>query len=170
MADEDKEKVECIGPSLLSVVCLFILTLVLVICTVFSVTQRKIEQEPVLPECIQRLFDGYIFDHEDLDILLDSCMLSAEGGVNAGTDSPTQDYNAFTGSLLRFTPSLGGYEFVKIKKNYVEVILKDDQGQPIYPRLGLFFTLDSKSGKLDKYTFVRLQPFSTRDKEYNKLW
>ena len=61
------------------------------------------------------------------------------------------------------------YEVLNENDGYVEFVVKGKTGKPQYPRLFMFYKVDN-DGLISDYTIGRLQPFSTRDEEYNKKW
>lgn len=62
------------------------------------------------------------------------------------------------------------YAVERVADGFVEIVLYDAEGEPMYPKVAMAYTLDEQGLFITDYTIGRLQPFSTRDEEYVKVW
>lgn len=87
------------------------------------------------------------------------------------SDMQEQDLQNFTEVLTpRDDAVVGDYEITIVTDRFVEIVLLDAKGRPLYPRVGLVYELTDDGLFIKNYTLGRLQPFSRYDEEYSSLW
>ena len=62
-----------------------------------------------------------------------------------------------------------GFRVCSSKKNYIEFMLLDADGNDRPCRIGMFYQLGG-DGRISSYNIFRLQPVSRRDPEWNGAW
>ncbi len=162
-------------PSRLQLSLLVLVTVVLALFFVYTIcsdSQAKAEDPPLV---ITKLFTDWIAAGDNptarkgvLSLCIDYSEYATEIEAN---DMQEQDLQNFLDVLMpRDGTQVAGFEVTAMMNNFVEVTLMDEEGRPLYPRVGLAYKLTPNGVFITDYTLGRLQPFSRYDEEYSDLW
>lgn len=78
--------------------------------------------------------------------------------------------NQFEEVFAYFLPKVDWFTITASYPGFLEIVLLDKEGTPLYPRIAFSYKLNKQSNLIEDFSIARLQPFSRYDEEYNEAW
>lgn len=151
-----------------------ILLAILFVLTLYNSRVKPEYEEP--PNAVTLLFDSIIQNYgsaqkqrTNLKLALDYSGYSLQSEADEVVEEDLSNF------LSVLTPRAGeavaaSYEVNKALEGYIELTLKDKDGNSIYPRVSMRYEMTPDNRYITTYTIGRLSPFSRYDEEYSELW
>lgn len=169
--DKEKESSVEISWTLKILITLRILCVILLALLVYSVSPlAKNNNRYHTPGVVVKFLDAVIGPDSDLGSACAQYLVTSGGESRISGDTSTQDYVHFETVFFSFNDGVASYEIRKEFPGYAEVVLYDDHGSELYPCVAFHYSLNPDGTMIEDYSIARLQPFSTKDREYNELW
>lgn len=144
------------------------LTVILMFTQAALDSQYKRFESP--PKVLLEFWDQYIPLRSEVDqeVLLERYFSCIDSGEKL-EDGRSMDLLNINAVLLTTDSDITSYRVCSARKNYIELMLQDSEGNDLPCRIGMFYILGAEN-RISSYSIFRLLPVSKSDVEWNGAW
>lgn len=145
-----------------------VLLTALLVATYFA-KENQDHKDAIPHATLVQFLDEYILatSYDDEERVVEKYFVGAEKSEKdtSGRSAVLRDLNSV---FVKWRGPAVGYKIVDAHRNYVELVLLDENDTVLYPRIGILY--NTTGTRISNFSIFRLQPLSDKDTEWRGEW